>query len=754
VEGQDLRLDFLNFEKLFFKNDSFNNDNFYILLDNKDIRDFFSSYIKNNFLEDSNLDKIFLNQIKNFIFLFKNKNLNYENFLYFKTDVDVLNAYLFLFLLKSFSLKFKIKDKEEGFFELSLKDFLFDRNDFINIFLDYLYKFLIFSEIKTNNCFNFTRDYLRKFIFRFIELLAKKNIISIIDIKTYKRHYKCLKFIPFKVPYFPHIVLYSEKFTTYVRSANEFFAYNKHFFSLIEITKRAKYSNSYFKTPIDQISMLQERSLFIDRSLLEKNFFFLLKAQNLKENQNLDEYLENISEKIAKFIKEHDLGSLKFYHSKLSKILTLIRLKTVLSMNFNDIKLYLPFMFCFRGRVYELSDLSFTFYKEFRFCLYTGFYEKEEENFHPINSQINKVIEDQFNLLNKYDWFVELSLIRKRACVWSFLSLGALKKTDLGKKVHVSSFIQKGIELWEKKNNNEFSDVYEKIEANYLEFLIKDLATSKPLKKWLFWKDAPASCFQHLLQILGPSNKDSYKICNLDSIDTWYDPYTYLILDFFENKFDKINDNLKLNKNQFFEIFSRKRLKKIFMTESYGAGYKKLTSFFILDLNLENFSESTKATVMYYWNELFEYISNQNILFSQSSKEITEYFNKNNIKKIVNPDKSEVDFSCFKIEIKQIEIYVEKKRHTLQNRVITTEEDVSQFDTSLRANFVQTRDGFIARRYILLTRMWTVHDCFSIDLLNITFMVSIINELMNSQFYEINISTESKKTIFSIFIIL
>jgi len=403
MEERDLRLDFLNFEKLFFDNDSFNNDNFYILLDNKEIRDFFSFYIRNNFLEDSNLDKIFLNQIKNFIFILKKKNLNYENFLYFKSNTDVFNAYLFLFLLKSFSLKFKVKDKKEDFFELTLKDFLFDRNDFINIFLDHLYKFLIFSEIKTNNCSNFTRDYLRKFIFRFIELLAKKNIISIIDIKTYKRHYKSLNFIPFKVPYFPHIVLYSEKFTTYVRSANECFAYNKHFFSLIEITKRAKYSNSYFKTPIDQISILQERSLFIDRNLLEKNFFFLLKDQNLEENQNLNEYMENISEKIVKFIKEHDLGSLKFYHSKLSKILTLIRLKTVLSMNFNDIKLYLPFMFCFRGRVYELSDLSFTFYKEFRFCLYTGFYDKEEENFHPINSQINKIIEDQFNLLNKYD---------------------------------------------------------------------------------------------------------------------------------------------------------------------------------------------------------------------------------------------------------------------------------------------------------------------------------------------------------------
>lgn len=34
------------------------------------------------------------------------------------------------------------------------------------------------------------------------------------------------------------------------------------------------------------------------------------------------------------------------------------------------------------------------------------------------------------------------------------------------------------------------------------------------------------------------------------------------------------------------------------MTESYGAGYKKLTSFFIVDLNLDNFNETERTEVM------------------------------------------------------------------------------------------------------------------------------------------------------------
>jgi hypothetical protein len=53
-----------------------------------------------------------------------------------------------------------------------------------------------------------------------------------------------------------------------------------------------------------------------------------------------------------------------------------------------------------------------------------------------------------------------------------------------------------------------------------------------------------------------------------------------------------------LSNEKYFEIFSRKRLKKVFMTQSYGAGERKLTSFFVLDLNLNNFSKKEKEAIM------------------------------------------------------------------------------------------------------------------------------------------------------------
>jgi hypothetical protein len=82
--------------------------------------------------------------------------------------------------------------------------------------------------------------------------------------------------------------------------------------------------------------------------------------------------------------------------------MSLIRIKTILSLNFDNKRLFLPFKFCFRGRIYELSELSFTHYKEFRYCMYSGIYTSETENFHPINSQINNTIDTNFVFLQKY----------------------------------------------------------------------------------------------------------------------------------------------------------------------------------------------------------------------------------------------------------------------------------------------------------------------------------------------------------------
>lgn len=758
---KNIKFEFYHFEKLFFGNESFDNNNFYALLDSKEVEELFCSFLMLNPLKNNNLDKFFKKDIKILINFLYVKKINFEDFTYFKSEFDVLSAYLLLFLIKTFSKGSKLKQRDSDFSPSSMRDFLFDRNDFINVFLDFLLKFFIFIEIKSKICFSFSKENLRRFVFRFIELCATEKLIIVRGITVANRSYKLLYFVLFPIRHTPHIVFYTDAFNHYVRSETEFYAYNLHFSSVVEITKKAKYSNAHFKIPTEYVSTLFERSLFIDRDLLMEAFDWLIKDQKLNINTDLFKEREALSRKIEKFLMEKDLGGLQWYHSKMSKLLTLIRIKAVLSMNFDDIRLYLPFMFCFRGRLYELSDLSFTFYKEFRFCMYSGVYKTEIETFHPISAHIILTLKKQFNLFEEFEWFQQLSEIRKCACIWAFVSIGALKKAELGGEVHISKFILKGIELWREKNYVDFEDVYERIELNYLLNLVNELIfTKKNLKKWIFWKDAPASCFQHQLLILGARDDNSYKICNLDSADTWYDPYSFFIKDFFEKNCDKITKNLytqsglMLSKSQYFQIFSRKRLKKVLMTESYGAGRKKLSFFFTLNLNFENYSEEEKKAVMLIWEKFFIYISNENPLFAQSSKEITNYFINNEIHRVINPDQTEVDYSCFKVEITQSEIYIEKKRHTLQSRNITASRDDRQFETSIRANFVHTQDAILARKYVLITKMWSIHDCFSIDVLNITYMVALLNDLMNGEFYDLKINIGEKKAIYSIFIVL
>jgi hypothetical protein len=71
----------------------------------------------------------------------------------------------------------------------------------------------------------------------------------------------------------------------------------------------------------------------------------------------------------------------------------LIRISEILKSD-RDVLYYFPMIFCFRGRTYYTSSISFTFYKEIRYCLHKGFYSENEicEN-HPLNVEVNEVID-------------------------------------------------------------------------------------------------------------------------------------------------------------------------------------------------------------------------------------------------------------------------------------------------------------------------------------------------------------------------
>jgi hypothetical protein len=152
-----LKNDFIIFEKNYYFTELSDN-NFYALLDNPDISSFIVNCIEKNHSNDFFDDKIFIKNFNDLCRYFEIKDINFQNFEYFKSIRDILCAYIFLFLIKTFSFKLKNSKIQKNEYELLLiRDFFLDRNDFTNIFLDYLFKFFLFNEIIYKKTFSYNK---------------------------------------------------------------------------------------------------------------------------------------------------------------------------------------------------------------------------------------------------------------------------------------------------------------------------------------------------------------------------------------------------------------------------------------------------------------------------------------------------------------------------------------------------------------------------------------------------------------------
>jgi hypothetical protein len=107
----------------------------------------------------------------------------------------------------------------------------------------------------------------------------------------------------------------------------------------------------------------------------------------------LYEHYNDALNEIKLCINKKDIYSLKHISQKASELLDLIRISEILKSDRN-ILYYFPMILCFRGRTYYTSSISFTFYKEIRYCLHKGEYDiNEEPEEHPLNITINEIID-------------------------------------------------------------------------------------------------------------------------------------------------------------------------------------------------------------------------------------------------------------------------------------------------------------------------------------------------------------------------
>jgi len=187
---------------------------------------------------------------------------------------------------------------------------------------------------------------------------------------------------------------------------------------------------------------------------------------------------------------------------------------------------------------------------------------------------------------------INLSDNLKIAVIFMLISISENIKTKLGKEIHLRDFIIAAIEIINNYEPEKYS--YEKqIKIEYIYHILNEIK-NKIYIKHLISKDATASVYQHLVKALGYATPFAFKICNLNSTNTWYDTYEFII-----EEFKKRTNPGSLNLDDYNLHFNRITLKKTIMTKLYSCGEKKCWNYFlkILEdnaLNYYNYNEKKK----------------------------------------------------------------------------------------------------------------------------------------------------------------
>lgn len=473
---------------------------------------------------------------------------------------------------------------------------------------------------------------------------------------------------------------------------------------------------------------------------------------------------ETYSKEYKAAIRNNNINLSSAFAKKLSVYQKAIELKEILDMGFGeDEKFFLPWNYDFRGRTYYLSDISFTFSKEFRWCMYQGYYENEEDfkpHWHAYNSKIFKILNQQTYLLNELNTTTKnQNTSLQQAIIWLLISLGETNKSKLGEEIKIDQFIKEGIKIFNNRDEilNKF-EYEEQIKIITLTKTIKELSEGpqkSKIKKRLISKDAPASVFQHLVLNFGWKNEDVLRKVNLKSDDTWYDIYTMLI-----NLWKKGKTNLNDTEKKILSFFNRKSLKKVIMTSNYGVGYNSAENYFKdIVFNIKaNETEEFKLFITSNWKQIqffledfFNFITNLLILETNPNN-IINYIGGNN--GILLLSDAVIDLNYYKKNSYIVDLLHRGKRYTKSFKTTSSTKDHRKFKTAVRANYIHSLDAALTRWVIRQFGMYTIHDCFLIDPANITYLVSLINEGMNCKFDNYRKFNNQEIEVFSIFIVI
>lgn len=678
-----------------------------------------------------------------------NSNIVYENMNIIKSEDDYCYCLLSIAIIWSFN-----ETSESKYTENKLKE-ANDSYSMIKETISFINSYKVWNQ-KENSLF-LTQKEENSFIFKIFSILVNNNIIHsttnyILWLKKKQINYSSSFFYKKKI-----LKIYTKPLIL-KKNKNYSILFGDHYSSYWDMYIPNKESAAIFTLKENSIiNIMQNMYTNIDFTILKK-FYNLYIKENKIENIDLNKLYNLSLKELKSAIELNNKNLIATTGKQLSILQKALDLKYLLDENFNENTcFYLPWKYDFRGRVYFFSDISFTFNKEFRWCMFTGYYTKLEDlipKWHFFNQKIYKILDNyidkidnlKINIKNNDNIFIKYILI------FILISLAEINKTKLGIKINLEEFIKEGIKIFNTENLESY-DYEEKIKIIGIKEIIndfsKDFNTDK-IKKRLISKDAPASVFQHLILNFGWKNENLLTWCNLNSEDTWYDTYTFFI-----NEWSKNYENKKI----IHEYFNRKTLKKTIMTLNYGVGYNSAENYFkeiIFKLKKEDFDKETINNwpeIKKLFKEFFEFLSEWN-LSETSPKKIIDYIKNND--GIIELSDALIDANYYtKNDSYIIDFINEKKRFTKYFTILTEELDDDKFKISIRANFVQSLDSALTRWLILRYPFYTIHDCFLVDYANMIYFMSLVNEGMNQRFHDFHKTWENeKKEIFSIFIVL
>jgi hypothetical protein len=429
--------------------------------------------------------------------------------------------------------------------------------------------------------------------------------------------------------------------------------------------------------------------------------------------------------------------------------------------------IYFRYYLDFRGRTYADSPVSYTFNKLTRGLYNYGVYTPEE-------------LQNLVPTLPIYDGLVtQIILPRTRLktlcpeldytepCVQYYLftlffELGKLQKNKAilahNGKLNTLDFICLGIEFFNTPPNDEFD--FEVLVEHAVLMDILEALKRKQFVKLPVYKDATASALQLLTILLGPASDLHLSETNLKQSGFWYDTYFSIIARFWNKT--NIPDDLKTR------YFTRAALKKTIMTHNYQATYLTCLNEFKAynQLPWDN-AAGDNIKVIPIFKAFYKYLDilfASNEYFAISSECIVEWFQTRWVDtrtaQFTTLDNLFVPLDYGKITKQRVERLILTKRETILWAALTDEIDETKMFRAVRANIIHSFDGYLVRQVTLRLGypIITIHDSFGIDILNVSRLITIVQEeltkLVGLNLFNDARTTQSKFRIDSEYILL